>query len=81
LFVASEENVVHLLNWRDALKEAFESGKIDKNNVNWTLWSVFIDTMHDRMANSPKHKGLLADVQIRIQGNVNPYHRIFARIL
>lgn len=79
VFVASEENVAHLLNWRDALNDAFQSGKVDKNNVNWTLWGVFIDTMYDRMAKSPKHKGLLADVQNRIAENENPYHRIFLR--
>lgn len=79
LFVASEENVAHLLNWRDALKEAFESGKISEKNLNWTLWSVFIDTMHDRLEGSLKHKGLLRDVRNQISENENPYHRVFAR--
>ncbi|RCW75225.1 hypothetical protein DET61_101220 [Marinobacter nauticus] len=79
LFVASEENVAHLLQWRDALKHAFETGRISENNLNWTLWSVFIDTMHDRMERSLKHKGLLHDVRDRISGSENPYHRVFAR--
>jgi len=79
LFVASEENVAHLLHWRDALKNAFENGKISENNLNWTLWSVFIDTMHDRMEGSLKHRGLLRDVRNRIAEDENPYNRIFAR--
>ncbi len=79
LFVASEENVAHLLHWRDALKNAFENGKISENNLNWTLWGVFIDTMHDRLERSLKHKGLLRDVRNRIAEDENPYNRIFAR--
>ncbi|MDC9602803.1 MULTISPECIES: hypothetical protein [Gammaproteobacteria] len=79
LFVASEENVAHLLHWRDALKSAFENGRVSENDLNWTLWSVFIDTMHDRMEGSLKHKGLLRDVRNRIAEDENPYHRIFAR--
>ena len=79
LFVASEENVAHLLHWRDALKNAFETGKISENNLNWTLWSVFIDTMYDRMEKSLKHKGLLHDVRNRISESENPYNLIFAR--
>lgn len=79
VFIASEDNVAHLLRWREALYEAFEKGIISANDINWVLWKTFLDTMYSRMSESPKHKGLLIHVQDRLAGNDNQYRRVFFR--
>lgn len=77
VFIASEDNVAHLLSWREALCEAFEKGVINADDVNWVLWKTFLDTLYSRMHASLKHKGLLIDVQEKISGNENKYRHVF----
>lgn len=80
MFIASEDNVANLLQWKDALSEAFERGVVDTSSANWVLWRVYVDTMYERLSNSLKHKALLLDVERSLAEQAhNPYRNVFFR--
>jgi|TARA_Y100001001_G_scaffold87599_1_gene85726 hypothetical protein len=80
IFIASENNVANLIQWREALLEAFENRIIDDSNINWVLWRIYVDTMYDRLSNQLKHKALLLDVERSLaEQTENPYRNVFFR--
>lgn len=77
LFVATEENVVHLLLWNEALTYAKNSGISDVPG-RWVLWTVFIETMLERLRANSKHKAILAGASQAANAiKANPYLRVF----
>ena len=46
IFVATESNIVEVLQWNEALSRAFQSNIIDVNSDRqWLFWSIYIDTI------------------------------------
>lgn len=79
LFVATEDNVVHLLLWNDALSHASDHG-IDISEK-WLLWVAFIETMLGRLRGNSKHKAILAGaMQAKDAISTNPYLRVFRTV-
>ena len=81
LFVESLENIVHLLQWHEALQIGVNKGEIDDNeNMNWYFWFSFIEEMIARLTNNPasrlRNEALINDAQTRMTQLKNPYLQI-----
>jgi hypothetical protein len=80
LFVASENNIQHLLLWNDALRQARESKLIDIT-TDWLLWAAFIDSMLERLQKNAKHRAVLAGARKKVNAmDYNPYLFVFKKI-
>ena len=81
MFVESLENIVHLLQWHEALQIGVNKGEIDANeNINWFFWFRFIEEMIARLTNNPlsklRNEALINDAQTRMTQLKNPYLNI-----
>ena len=78
LFVASENNLVHLLHWNEALIKAKEEGIIDfKRTQDWLFWAMFIETTVAKLeSGGPRYAAMLVGAKQRVKELVNPYLQI-----
>ena len=81
VLVASEENIRHLLYWKQALEEAYDKGLITKKDSGWVQWLTFVNFSYDRLSKSVRYKGLLIETELSISSRDNPYAlSIFERV-
>jgi len=83
LFVATEENIIHLLQWNEALKRASKLGLINVvEEDDWGFWCVFIETLLEKLFQSgDRYKALLHSVKKSLSSIENPYLRIDFSVL
>ncbi|WP_019604686.1 hypothetical protein [Teredinibacter turnerae] len=83
IFVVTEENVVHLLQWNEALKSASRAGYINvMKEAPWAFWCVFIESVLEKMFQSgEKYKAILHSSQRKLPEIDNPYLKIDFRLI
>lgn len=79
LFVASENNLVHLLMWNQALLFGLEIGRISNPpQPEWRMWAMFIESVLERVQGKPELKSVLAGALDTFEGSDNPYLSLFS---
>ncbi|GAB1259650.1 hypothetical protein [Aurantivibrio plasticivorans] len=78
LFVVTENNIVQLLQWNEALKKADEVGEIDVvEETDWAFWCVFIEVVLERLyQGGERYRSLLHSAKVKLDFMENPYLRI-----
>jgi hypothetical protein len=78
IFIATLDNILHLLHWKESLEEARKKGLIDYNvDQGWYLWFLFIDEMLERLKNGGlRYNALLVDARKVSKQRINPYMKI-----
>jgi hypothetical protein len=75
---ATLDNVLHLLQWRDALDSAKKDGVIDyEKDLGWLFWRVFVDELLQRLkTGGRKYEGLLHEAKLLSVKRINHYFLI-----
>ncbi|MAZ65665.1 MAG: hypothetical protein CMF25_00960 [Kangiellaceae bacterium] len=83
IFVVTEENVLHLLQWNEALKKGNKQGFINVfQDGKWAFWCVFIESVIEKIFQSGnKNKAVFQSAQQKLISTDNPYLKIDFRRL
>jgi hypothetical protein len=78
IFVASEDNIMHLLHWNEALVKAKKLGQIIiEESEDWLFWGIFIDSMLTRLSRGgARYKAILAGAKELASERENNYLKI-----
>jgi len=81
LFVATESNTIHLLQWNEALIKAQEEGVVDfEKNTDWLFWFLFIETVISKLKNGgARHSAILAGAKQIVKERDNHYLSIILK--
>ncbi|MEO9275731.1 hypothetical protein ABFY09_12820 [Marinomonas sp. 5E14-1] len=76
-FFATQENVLQLVLWGDAIEQSIDSGRIIKEfdcADDWSMWTIFIKTVYERLDSDPRYKSMLIEAISIVRGmKENPY--------
>lgn len=83
VFIVTEDNALHLLQWNEALKNASSQGFIDVfKDARWAFWCVFIESIIEKIFQSGnKNKAVLQSANSKLSSADNPYLKIDFRKL
>ncbi|MFA0494280.1 hypothetical protein OAE_21000 [Vibrio cyclitrophicus 1F289] len=77
VFIETVQNLVHLLQWEEALTLGAERKEIDPKAPNWFFWMAFIKEMLRRMTEddiaSGRKQAMLAEAESIVASTPNPY--------
>lgn len=80
VFVETVENMVHLLQWEQALIAGVQRKEIDPKSPNWYFWMAFIKEMLLRIKEDEitgaKKQAMLAEAEQIALSTLNPYLKI-----
>lgn len=77
IFVASEDNIMHMLHWNEALVKAKKLGQIIEESEDWLFWGIFIDSMLTRLSGGgARYKAILAGAKELASERENNYLKI-----
>jgi hypothetical protein len=72
--IASESNVLHALQWEQAILIAENEGAISADNTDWQYWKLFIDTVRSRFRDGGRfNSSILKAAEVRLWSSPNPY--------
>lgn len=76
-FFATQDNVVQLVMWGAAIENGIDAGIITKDidsSGDWAMWTLFIQTIYERLDNDPRYKTMLIEAELLVRGlGHNPY--------
>jgi len=72
--IASESNVLHALQWEQAIIFAEQNGKISGDDTDWGYWKLFIETVRSRFRSGERfNASILRAAEGRLSSEQNPY--------
>lgn len=76
VFFTSYHNVVHVVLWGEAIKQAIAAGTIQQGDQDYLMWCYFIDSIYIRLQEDPAHKAMLTDALNEAKAIDNPYLKV-----